>query len=134
MPQDDQSTSEPQATNALDPTDPIRVTLSAHTNNELQVGHEQDVTFRIEMSLSIPAQGASLDTEAKPDQPIVVSLMVADDQTIGITAVREIALHPPTSQQPLRTGSFRIQGLAAGVCRLAVFFGKRGAILASLVW
>jgi CHAT domain/Ternary complex associated domain 7 len=109
----------------------IKVTLSANTNNELQVGGEQDVAFRVELSSAARPQGPSLETKAEPDKPIVVSLTVAD-QAIGIATVREITVDPPTPEQPLRIGSFRIRGLEPGVSRLAVIFRQAGSDIGAI--
>lgn len=111
--------------------DYIGVTLSANTNNELQVGHEQEVTFRIELSAVARPQGPSLDTKAAPDKPIVVSLTV-EDPAIGIVTGSEQRVDPPTLEQPLRSGSFRIRGFRSGVSRLAVIFRQAGSDLGAI--
>lgn len=111
--------------------DYIGVTLSANTNNELQVDHEQEVAFRIELSAVAQPEGSSLDTRAAPDKPIVVSLTV-EDPVIGILTGSEKRVDPPTPEQPLRTGSFRIRGLGSGVSRLAVLFRQAGSDLGAI--
>jgi hypothetical protein len=126
-----QSASEHRVPKTADQVTYIAVTLSANTNNELQVGHEQDVTFRIELSSAARPEGPSLDTKAESDKQIIVSLTVAD-QAIGITTDREITLDPPTPEQPQRTGSFRIRGLVTGVSRLAVIFRQAGSDIGTI--
>jgi hypothetical protein len=131
MPQRHQSASmEPSQTSA-EQADYIGVTLSANTNNELQVGREQEVTFRIELSFAARPQGSSLKTKAERDKPIIVSL-TAEDQVIGIITDRETTVDPPTTEQPLRTASFRIRGLSPGVSRLAVIFRQAGTDLGAI--
>ena len=116
---------------AAEQPDLVRVTLSANTGSEVQIGSELEVTFRIELSSAALPQGPSLESKADAHKPIVVSLAVEND-SVGITSYRETTVDPPTTDQPRRLGWFRIRGMRPGLSRLAVLFRQGGTDLGTI--
>jgi hypothetical protein len=112
------------------PPDTIKVMLSSEVATEIQVSSDTTVSFRIEMSLDATPLAVSLTSEAKTDQPIVVSLSTETD-TISIAGEQALTVLPPTHQQP-RTGAFQIRGNRAGASRLAVMFRQGGSDLGTI--
>ncbi|WP_028351221.1 CHAT domain-containing protein [Bradyrhizobium murdochi] len=131
LPMGYQSASEEAPQKTADQTDSVDITLSANTDNELQVGHEQEVTFRIELSSAARPRGSFLDTKAASDKSIVVSLTV-EGQVIEVINDREMTVNPPTQEQPLRIGSFWIRGMRPGLSRLAIIFRQAGSDLGAI--
>jgi hypothetical protein len=105
----------------------IDVTLSAETKAEIQVGANEIVDFRIELSSEAVPLAVSQAARAKPDVRIVVSLSVEND-AIEIVREQEHSVDPPALQKA-QGGSFIIKGVRAGLSRLAVAFRQGGTEL-----
>jgi hypothetical protein len=109
------------------PAAEIEVTLSAETKAEIQVGANEVVDFRIELSSEAVPLAVSRAARAKADMPIVVSLS-AENDAVEIVRDREHTVKLPTAKKP-RAGFFLVKGIRAGVLRLAVAFRQGGTEL-----
>lgn len=105
----------------------MEITLSSETKAEIQVGENELVDFRIELSSAAVPLAVSQTAKAKQEVPIVVSLSVETD-SIEVIRNREYTVQPPTSNQP-RTGFFLIKGTKVGMSRLSVTFRQGGSEL-----
>jgi hypothetical protein len=105
----------------------IEVTLSAETKAEIQVGANEVVDFRIDLSSEALPLAVSQAARAKADVPIVVSLS-AENDAIEIMRDHERSVDPPTAKKP-QVGFFLVKGVRAGLSRLAVAFRQGGTEL-----
>ena len=105
----------------------IEVTISAETKSQIQVGANEPVDFRIELSSEAMPLAVSKAVQANNNQPIVVSL-TAENDAVQILRDREYTVDPPVPRQPQR-GFFLVKGSRVGVSRLAVAFRQGGTEL-----
>lgn len=121
----------PTAPAGGDPGEPaeIDVTISAETKPEINIGAKQRVDFRIELSaeampLAVVMPGPAVHAKVAP---ITVLLSVESD-ALAIVGAHEIVVQPPARGQPT-SNNFAVQGVKAGVTRLAVTFRQGGSEL-----
>jgi len=111
----------------VSPPGAVDVTLSAETRTEINVGANEAVDFRIELSSEAVPLAVSQKASARKDVRIVVSLS-AENDAIELVRYQEQTVDPPGPRQP-RTGFFLVKGAHAGVSRLAITFRQGGTEL-----
>jgi hypothetical protein len=105
-------------------------TLSAEGPAEVQVGQQQLISFRIELTAEAAPLAHHARARTKADRPIVAVLSV-QSPSLSVIGAHVQVLAPPAAGQP-RVGFFQIKGEKPGVVRVAVTFRQGGSDLASI--